>query len=996
MAASAVSCPSCGTRLKIEAPIPAGKGVKCPKCGQVFRVRAPAAAPPAAKAAPAPTAKPAPKAAPAPATRPPSKAAPPAKPKPARPRPGADEDEPEPPRKGRRPAREAPKSSKGKVLLFVVLGLLLLCGGGVGAAIWAVNKFLDKTGEALAQLTAKGGPPIDKPIPPPDDSGKQPPPGGEPTKPAFDARFVAPDFVAAVVVNGRQSLASPLLKSLLPDDLLARLTVLTGIDPRKLERALVFAEPFPGGNVAFFPGFVFRFSEPVDGQAAMKGLLAEMEPATFQGKAYFTSKQDKMAGVPTAAHVADDRTVLLAPETTLKKMLQAGDAPKGPLVEQLNRTDLKADVVATLVVQPVRKEAVQIVKENKLAEGLPPSLAGAEKLPEKVRAVTLALSFDGDPLLKVTLEAEDDAAAAEVEALAGKARDELKLLYPEMRKDLAAALPPDLAQPVASVADQLPDGLAVSRSGREVVLSLKAPRGLAELGPKLEPLARETFGGGGAPPKPGPWLPFVDKDRGFTTAFPGNPKLTTVKDDKAGTVSHTFTAHGLGGLVQYTVLCMEFPNDVSPLSKTLLDGVVGGFPKESVKARRDVRIQGHPGVEFVVAVDDKGVSVEVSNRVYVVKKRMYHVMVVAPATAKEDAQAQKFLDGFALLEDGGTKPPTPPTPPVLERPALEPKPLPGRKVSGEVFKGDAKEVMDVLVTPISLSEKTLPCLTWADDKGSAFYALDSSGELRRVSYPGLKEEWRQELGEKCAWMSLSSEGLLVTPADGKEVWLIDPAKGTMKSRFALTGVKWTASVPGSSLAVASTGADLFALDLKKGVATRYGGTKPQFGGLERPAMTPDGKYVFSTGGLGIQQMHRWSFDGGRLRLEQSSEGIAQGVIHTGATVSPDSKLVCFPSYVGGGGGKIYTLAVFKVGDLKKPAFVLDPGGTAIGFDPAAGYIYTQDLRLYEIGGTFIKEYELFGRPPMIAGMRQILVHPAGATFLLMTSGTFSLVEVPKK
>ena len=88
--------------------------------------------------------------------------------------------------------------------------------------------------------------------------------------------------------------------------------------------------------------------------------------------------------------------------------------------------------------------------------------------------------------------------------------------------------------------------------------------------------------------------------------------------------------------------------------------------------------------------------------------------------------------------------------------------------------------------------------------------------------------------------------------------------------------------------------------------------------------------------------------------------------------------------------------MFKAEDLKKPAFILDPGGTAVGFDPAGGYIYTQDLRLYDIGGKFLKEYQRAGRQPMTTGMRQILVHPAGATFLLMTGDQFSAVAVPKK
>ncbi len=306
--------------------------------------------------------------------------------------------------------------------------------------------------------------------------------------------------------------------------------------------------------------------------------------------------------------------------------------------------------------------------------------------------------------------------------------------------------------------------------------------------------------------------------------------------------------------------------------------------------------------------------------------------------------------------------------------------------------------MDVSVTSVKLPSKTmLPCLTWADDKGSAFYALDDSGTLRRVSFPDLKEEWTQVLGERCAWLSLSAEGLLITPAGGKEVWLIDPAKGEMKSRFAIARVKRAVSTAGSSFAVATAGDALHVLDLKKGTSLKYDGPRPQRGGLDDPVLTPDGKYLFTAGRLGLGQMHRWAIIDGRLGLEESSGGVTQGRIDSGITVSPDSKWVCFPSYVGGGAQppKNYTLSVFAVGDLKKPAFVLDPGGTAVGFDPAGGYIYAQNLRLFDYGGKFLKEYRLGSGPPMITVMGQILVHPAGGTFLMIGDNNVLAVSVPK-
>jgi hypothetical protein len=844
--------------------------------------------------APAPSAKKSEKAAPAsaprpkPATKPPADAAPAAKPvrkrptadepreeeaverpwwedlnaapaaKPARKRPAtddADEADAKPARKRRvarhdddeddRPpkrAREGKKSGGGKVLLVVLLAVFLVCGGAVAGTVWAVNSFLNAASDALAEMTNKANPAADaggKGEPAAADTRPAEKPVNPPAVEGLDVRFVAPDFVAGVVINGPRLLNADLVKSVLPDEAVGALGEQYGIDPHKVERVTILAEPTPGGNVLFFPGGVIRFTEAVDGKAVLSKVLKDLQEASADGKSYVVSKTEMMAGVPLAGHVADERTLLIAPEPTLKKMLAAKG--NGPLAGQLRRIDLNNELTAAFVVEPVKQLAGEGLKEAK--DSLPPEFADVSTLHERLKGGTLALTLGGDTLLKITLEGENEESATVVEKLLGQGKDILKQAYPDLRKGLAPALPPDISRSLLDVVDQVPDAISVTRRGTQVTLTLKTPSGLEALGPKLRQLLLATP----APPPPG-----------------------------------------------------------------------------------------------------------------------------KPPRPEKPAAAQ--------------------SPPA---PGLPPKPLLKPTTSGDSLKGDTKPVMDVSITTLKLPKTTRPCLTWADDKGSAFYALDESGDLRRVSYPDLKEEWKQQLGERCAWVSLSSEGLLVTPADGKEVWLIDPKMGEMKRRWAVPGVRRAASTRGSSLGVAATGTELYVLDLTKMTATSFGGPGPQNPGYDDPVMTPDGKYLL-TGGSG--QIHRYALADGKLRYEESSPGAIQGRQDSGVTVSPDSQLVCYPSYVGGGAQphKNYTLSVFRVEDLKKPAFVLDPGGTAVGFDPPGGYIYTQNLRLFEIGGKFLKEYQLGGGPPMVTIMGQILPHPAGGKFLIIGDNKVLSVTVPGK
>ena len=204
----------------------------------------------------------------------------------------------------------------------------------------------------------------------------------------------------------------------------------------------------------------------------------------------------------------------------------------------------------------------------------------------------------------------------------------------------------------------------------------------------------------------------------------------------------------------------------------------------------------------------------------------------------------------------------------------------------------------------------------------------------------------------------------------------------------MPNVKRAAATRNSGIGIAATGRELYVLDLKKKTATKFVAAGAPLIGYEDPVLTPDGKYLL-TGGWG--RIHRFSLAGEKLRYEESSEGIVQGREDSGITVSPDSQRVCYPSYVVGGTGKNYTLAVFKIDDLKKRELVLDPGGTAVGFDPADGYLFTNNLRLYDNKGGLIKQYNLGG-----LFMRQILPHPEGGTVLVLTSDALTAVTLPKK
>jgi hypothetical protein len=397
-------------------------------------------------------------------------------------------------------------------------------------------------------------------------------------------------------------------------------------------------------------------------------------------------------------------------------------------------------------------------------------------------------------------------------------------------------------------------------------------------------------------------------------------------------------------------------------------------------------------------------------------------------------------------------------------------------------------VDDLKVTTLNLPVKgLLPCILWADAEGSAFLTLHGdTGVLRRISFPDLKVTKQKELDGKFAWMSMSAEGLLLTCPDSETIWVVDPATLEVKTKSDVPKLRRAVSAPGLSWAVACDQGwyqyqKLYMVDLVKktavpcavpqgnvpgksnglplwqkvpvqipGAAASVAFPDGTFGraslaqgnlvGVDSPAVTPDGAYVYTQGYnlfrpwfvdtppaklYDIPTMFRFSVKNGKLTYQDcdpaniSDQDGGMGEI----TISPDSKLVCLP----GQPSKGYATPIYPTGTFQKHVCTLDPGSCtrAVGFDLKAGYTYTQDagheLIVLTPHGIKKKDYVLekrdqyFGpvcnregeviRPaysrPWQEGdpagvVQQYLVYPGGNQLVLLTGEAVYAVETPKK
>lgn len=385
---------------------------------------------------------------------------------------------------------------------------MLVCGGLVTFGVYKLSStgkdiVPQKTEQQMAQEEAKKQPSADKKKDTPDNNprGQKPADDNPPIKkPAedqsppgkvLDVSFIHPACNAAFVIQPARiaKSKSPLLPS--PEaraKLIEQGIQVIGLDFSKIEQIIVVLEPAPSEQrprpgtkvTAPFTGSgIIRFSEPVDGMEVLAKFLRQMDAAKAGGKTYYRSKTEKMSGEPSAGHFDGERTILLGPESAIQKMLAAKNA-QSPLRDRLRELSLENDVFGVMLTEPIKP----LLKGLFLSPQAKRQFPTAETLDEDLIAVKTMVNLEGEKLVQMVLEGQNDASTKNLEELVDRGINLAKVYYPELKPRLqpliALALPPDTVAKIVKVADQFQkkDGITVSREGKNVVVTLHKPKDL--------------------------------------------------------------------------------------------------------------------------------------------------------------------------------------------------------------------------------------------------------------------------------------------------------------------------------------------------------------------------------------------------------------------------------------------------------------------------------------------------------------------------------------
>ena len=152
-----------------------------------------------------------------------------------------------------------------------------------------------------------------------------------------------------------------------------------------------------------------------------------------------------------------------------------------------------------------------------------------------------------------------------------------------------------------------------------------------------------------APQQPVLFTQFTSDEGQFTTVFPGNPttKVTDLNTTEGIIVVHTTSFSTNNGM--FSIVYNDYPDSVMQQSiNTILDSALSGSANNTnskIISKKDLNLQGYLGKEGLLSAD----NYEIKNDIYLVKNRLYQVMIVTSNNTYFDSnEANTFFNSFRL------------------------------------------------------------------------------------------------------------------------------------------------------------------------------------------------------------------------------------------------------------------------------------------------------------------------------------------------------------
>lgn len=305
--------------------------------------------------------------------------------------------------------------------------------------------------------------------------------------------YVHHDFCAAVVIHPRRITQSSLGKSIALNGLITAALqqteldarrVLQLADPAKIRRLTVLVDPFPGGNIAFFPAVVVEFREDTPGREVLRALWPASQPSADDQRLFVGL--ETMAQTSIDAYIAGPRTILIAPEPTLRKMRSTYRRASQPLRAQLDRDFVESEIVVEYASQPALRKLIELtgLAKSQLRDD-PETDEAAKTMLIDVRSVSLHLQLRKEQSIQASIRCDSRGSAAKVKGMLGGGLEMLAAAIgtEEFKNELKKEqVPPPVVELLSSrVLKDVARAAKLEQRGDSVEVKLEIPQAALDL-----------------------------------------------------------------------------------------------------------------------------------------------------------------------------------------------------------------------------------------------------------------------------------------------------------------------------------------------------------------------------------------------------------------------------------------------------------------------------------------------------------------------------------
>jgi hypothetical protein len=321
--------------------------------------------------------------------------------------------------------------------LCVVLSVVMATGPSMAAVAQTQRSTTPAPSQPRAAQPTRGAQPASsaQPARAAQPGTSQPTAGGATGLARIDTTFVAPDADALIALRPGQIMTSPTSAALPIEVISAAGIKYLGFDPANVEEVVAYAKQPADLQPPEF-AVTLKFVQPFRGADISPALRSHTQPGELAGRKYLQSPVPMLPSL----YAPDARTLIVAPDATLRKLLEKKDpvAP-GPLLARVRLIRGHHDLYAAVdlaSLRPLIQGGVAALQMQAQSE-LPPEAMKFFGAPELISAAELTVNLSNPGVSSFVVHANDVPSAQKLDELIGEA---LKMYQDAMTAQMAAQM----------------------------------------------------------------------------------------------------------------------------------------------------------------------------------------------------------------------------------------------------------------------------------------------------------------------------------------------------------------------------------------------------------------------------------------------------------------------------------------------------------------------------------------------------------------------------